>query len=37
MRYQVFLLLMVGILSLAACGGSEESAPSGSAAAPARH
>ena len=33
MRYQVFLLLMVPILSLTACGGSEESAPSESAAA----
>ena len=32
MRYRVLLLLMVGILSLTACGGSDESTPSGSAA-----
>ncbi|MCH8206327.1 MAG: hypothetical protein IH956_04920, partial [Chloroflexi bacterium] len=33
MRYRALLLLTVGILSLTACGGSDESAPFGSAAA----
>jgi hypothetical protein len=33
MRYRVLLLLLAGSLSLTACGGSDESTPSGSAAA----